>query len=169
MKPGFVSRLHQVGNALMRGLLVSPEFNVAMFTFLLHYPWEFLQVPFYESMPEMGHWEAIIFCTRATLGDVLISLGAFWAVALIFRDRNWIRFLCGSAIIIFITVGVAVTVVLEWHAAIVTERWQYDENMPVLPLLGTGISPLLQWIVLPVLTIWLVRRQILGQERINAM
>ncbi len=120
-------------------------------------------------MPELDHWEAIIFCTRATLGDVLIFLGAFWTVALIFRDRNWIRFPFGSAFIIFIAVGVAVTVVMEWHATIVAERWQYDEIMPVLPLLGIGISPLLQWIILPVLTIWLARRQILGQERINAM
>ena len=147
-------------------LHISPEFNVALFTFLLHYPWEFLQVPFYEQMPYLGHWEAIIFCTRATFGDVLISLGAFWAAALIFRNRNWIRSPNGAVLVVFIAVGLAVTVVLEWHATTVAERWQYSDAMPTLPLLGTGLSPVLQWIILPLLTVWLARRQILGQERL---
>ena len=30
--------------------------------------------------------------------------------------------------------------------------------MPVVPLLGVGLSPLLQWIVLPLVVLWLVRQ-----------
>jgi hypothetical protein len=32
--------------------------------------------------------------------------------------------------------------------------------MPVVPLLEVGLSPLLQWIVLPPLIVWFVRRQL---------
>ena len=54
----------------MRPLLATPEFNVALFAFLLNFPWEFLQVPFFAEMPTMAHWDAVLFCARATLGDV---------------------------------------------------------------------------------------------------
>ena len=40
------------------------------------------------------------------------------------------------------------------------ERWAYAERMPVIPLLEVGLSPLLQWIVVPPLIVWLVRRQL---------
>jgi hypothetical protein len=39
-------------------------------------------------------------------------------------------------------------------------RWSYAPAMPTLPILGTGVVPLLQLIVLPPLTIWFVRRQL---------
>jgi len=32
--------------------------------------------------------------------------------------------------------------------------------MPVIPLLGVGLSPLLQWVVLPPIVVWFVRRQL---------
>jgi hypothetical protein len=34
------------------------------------------------------------------------------------------------------------------------------KQMPRLPLLGTGLAPLLQWLLIPPLVAWLVRRQI---------
>ncbi len=44
----------------MKRLLVTPEFNVVLFAFLLNFPWEFLQVPFFAEMPAMVHWDAIL-------------------------------------------------------------------------------------------------------------
>jgi hypothetical protein len=32
--------------------------------------------------------------------------------------------------------------------------------MPRLPVIGTGLLPLLQWLVIPPLVLWFVRRQI---------
>lgn len=146
-----------------KGGLATPEFNVALFAFLLNYPWEFLQVPFYAEMPTMTHWDAVRFCTRAALGDVLIALLAFWSVAAV-RRRAWIRCPDAPALFGFVAVGVVVTMGLEWHATVLQERWQYGELMPVLPLLGTGLAPLLQWLLLPPLIVWLARRQLLGEE-----
>ena len=62
-------------------LLDTPEFNIALFAFLLNLPWEFWQVPFFAGMPR-------------------------------------------------------------------------------LPLLGTGMLPVLQWIVIPPLVLWFVKRQV---------
>jgi len=144
---------------LWQRILYSPEFNVVLFAFLLNYPWEFLQVPFFKGMPDADHWEAILFCSRATGGDALIALASFWAVALIWRDRHWIHQSKLLPLLGFIGFGVIITIGLEWHATVLTERWTYAENMPVLPVLGTGLLPVMQWIMLPPLIFWLVRRQ----------
>ena len=53
-----------------RSLSNTPELPVAMFSFLLHFVWEFLQVPTYAGMAEMAHWQGIKLCTSATIGDV---------------------------------------------------------------------------------------------------
>ncbi|MBA3517271.1 MAG: hypothetical protein H0T75_06445 [Rhizobiales bacterium] len=143
----------------MRRVVYAPEVNVLVFAFLLNFIWEFLQTPFFQSMPRLPHWEAVKLCTAATAGDAAIMLAAFWCVALMARTRRWIlsprwRHLAG-----FVGVGVAITVVLELLARS-TGRWEYSEAMPVVPALGIGVVPLLQWIVLPLLTAWFVRRQL---------
>ncbi|QOR38192.1 hypothetical protein HNO52_06465 [Billgrantia diversa] len=146
----------------LKRMLAAPEFNVALFAFLLNFPWEFLQVPLFVAMPEMAHWDAVLLCTRATLGDVLIALAAFWVVAGLSRNRQWLLCPDACSLLLFIAIGVVITVGLEWHATELQHRWQYAERMPALPLLGTGLVPLLQWVLLPPMILWLARRQILG-------
>ena len=67
------------------------ELHVALFAFLLNLPWEFLQVPLYAGMPVMPHWEAVQACIQAALGDVLITLMAYWSVAVWHRRHDWLR------------------------------------------------------------------------------
>lgn len=139
-----------------------PELNVAVFAFLLNYPWEFLQVPFFAGMSEAAHWDSIAFCSRAALGDAGIALAAFRTVAAMSRRRRWIVNPGVREGAWFVSVGLVITVVFEWMAIEVWGRWEYTPAMPTLPVLGTGALPLLQWIVLPPMLIWIVRRQILG-------
>ena len=139
-----------------------PEFNVAVFAFLLNYPWEFLQVPLFAGMAGAPHWEAIQRCAMATMGDILIMLIAYWLVAVIARRRYWIAAPTAAHLTMFVAVGVTITVLFEqlslrglWFGA-----WDYSPLMPVIPGIGVGLSPLAQWIVLPLLTAWFVRRQL---------
>ena len=67
-----------------------PEFNVIVFALLLNYPWEFLQVPLFADMPQAAHWDAIRTCTRATLGDGVIMLIAYWTDGLVACNRWWV-------------------------------------------------------------------------------
>ncbi|PAU80345.1 hypothetical protein CK501_07795 [Halovibrio salipaludis] len=143
-----------------RGWLYSPELNIILFAFLLNYPWEFLQVPFYRAMPQAAHWDAILFCSRATVGDALIALASFWWVALMSRSRRWVTHPSPWQVVNFSAFAVVITIILEWHATVVAGRWAYAEQMPVLPVIGTGLLPLLQWVILPPLIVWLVSRQI---------
>lgn len=147
-----------------RDLFASPEFNVGIFAFLLNYPWEFLQVPFFEGMAEAGHWESILFCSRAAVGDVLIALTAFGIVSLASGDRLWVLHSARRQQAGFILIGVVITVVIELLSTELWGRWEYATAMPTLPVLRTGVLPLLQWIVLPPLVLWMVRRQMIGSD-----
>jgi hypothetical protein len=115
------------------GILNQPEANVAIFAFLLNFPWEFLQVPFFAGMATAPHWEAIQFCTRASLGDAAIAVAAFWAVAVAVRSRRWIWHPRVPDVLGFVAIGVAITIVFEWLATGALGRWAYADIMPVVP------------------------------------
>ena len=139
-----------------------PELPVAMFSFLLHFVWEFLQVPTYAGMAEMRHWEGIKVCTAATFGDVGFALTAFWIASAAARNRYWIRKTTGRLVpsLTFIAVGVVLTVAFEYYYTQVSLRWSYSELMLLVPPFGTGLSPVLQWIVIPPIVLWLTRRHL---------
>lgn len=137
-----------------------PEVNVAVFSFLLHFVWEMWQIPFFLAIPNDPHWAGVAACTQATFGDAGISLVAFWCVAAMTRSRRWILDPSPSQVAGFVAVGLAITIIFEALATGPMERWTYSPSMPTLPILGTGIVPLIQWLLLPPLTIWFVRRQL---------
>ena len=53
-------------------------------------------------------------------------------------------------------------VFIEWLATSGhwVQSWSYLPAMPLLPGTGIGVAPLLQWVLLPLLTVWYVRRQL---------
>lgn len=145
-------------------LLALPEGNLLVFGLLLHYPWEFLQVPLFAGLAEAPHWEAVKFCSGAALGDAALTVVAYWLAAMV-AGRRWIVELPGRAVAVYLAAGLIATVSLEWVNAEVLGRWEYAGAMPTLPVLGTGLAPLVQWLVLPVLVLGIVRRQLRGAAR----
>lgn len=141
--------------------LRTPEWVLAMYLFLLHFVWEILQTPFFWSMPGMAHWTATLLCVRATLGDVVIGIACFSAVSLAWRDRGWFLAPHRAMLALYVGLGVLATLVLEMHA-LGTGRWAYAAAMPVLPGLGVGLVPVLQWLVLPPAALFILRRHHLG-------
>jgi hypothetical protein len=138
----------------------TPEFNVLVFSFLLNLAWEVWQILFFRGMADQPHWLGVKACTQATFGDAGIALAAFWVTAAYARTRSWILRPNRLDIAIFLGVGVVVTIIFEALATGMLERWAYNDAMPRLPVLGTGLLPLLQWLALPPLVLWFVRRQI---------
>jgi hypothetical protein len=61
----------------------------------------------------------------------------------------------------FIAVGVGITAAIEWLATrgYWFQSWGYSSWMPVIPGIGLGLSPLLQWVIVPLIVVWFVRRQ----------
>nr|WP_278002728.1 hypothetical protein [Nodosilinea sp. LEGE 06152] len=141
--------------------LNSPEFNVAIFSFLLSFFWEIQQMWFYHIPAGYSHFDIVRNCTLATVGDVVVMLISFWIVAVLSKSRQWLRHPNPNQISVFILVGVVITVVIEALATGLLSRWTYAESMPTIPILGTGLVPLSMWFIVPPLTIRFARRQIL--------
>ena len=122
----------------------------------LNLVWEIGQLPFYTLWHD-GSWQEISYAVaHCTTGDVLIALACAIAALAITRwhwpmpgRQSTLFLLC------FIALSVAYTIFSEWLNTTVRLSWAYSNLMPVLPLLGTGIAPLLQWISVPILAFWL--------------
>lgn len=134
------------------------EFDLLLLAFPMHFTWEILQAPLFRSMQEVSHMEGIRTCLHATLGDMAIMLLAYWLTALVARTRHWVARPSRSAIATWLLSGLATTIALEFYSTEVTHRWTYSASMWRLPLAGTGIAPLIQWILLPLLVLWYLRR-----------
>ena len=129
--------------------------------FLLNFPWEFLQVPFFATMTAIPHWDGVVACTRATLGDAAISLLAYWVASLRVGTRDWLSAPSVSGLRAYIATGLLITIAIErastgpWHAG----RTPHHARRPAL---GVGVVPLAQWVVLPLALVYLARRQMAG-------
>ena len=143
-------------------ILNAPELHISIFAFLLNFMWELLQMPLFGEFSEFPYYQIILHCTKATSGDVVISLAAFAGACLITRSRMWILTMNKSGVVSFLAIGLVITIAFELLATGPLNRWQYGELMPMIPVIGVGVSPVAQWIVLPLLQLWFVKRQIVG-------
>lgn len=98
----------------------------------------------------------------AVTHDALIMLLAHGVVAVAARSRRWIVAAKRGQLTLFITIGASVAAAIEWPAThgYWIANWSYLPTMPVVPGADIGLAPLLQWVVLPLLTVWFVRRQL---------
>jgi hypothetical protein len=145
-----------------RAVMDLPKLNIGIFAFLLSFPWEILQSPFFHGMTTARHWDAVRTCTLAALGDVGLMLLNFWIVARVGGGRRWPLEPTATRVAGFTGLGLVATTLFETLATRVWPRWHYSALMPTIPVLEVGLIPLLMWCVLPPLVVWFVRRQLRG-------
>ena len=122
----------------------------------LHFAWEMLQAPLFESMKGLSFAYATSLCARATLGDLAVTAGCYGAVAVVRGTRAWLLSPSAGSIAAYLALGVAATAALEVNAVYHAGRWSYAATMPLFA--GIGLAPLLQWLVVPLLALWVARR-----------
>jgi len=144
----------------------APELHVVIVAFLLNFVWEQLQMPLFAGFDDTHYYQVILHCRKATFGDVVISLVAFAGACLVTRSRNWISPMNKFGIAVFLAIGLVITIAFELLATGPLSRWQYGELMPTI--MGVGLSPIAQWLILPLIQLWLVRRQILGGRHLTS-
>jgi hypothetical protein len=143
----------------MKGLISLPELNIVFFSFLLNFVWEALQTPFFVDISDQIN-TIIWYRFHCTLGDVVITLGSFWLVALISKTRTWFLNPTKGKLLLFVAFGVSYTIFSEIKNVSWNKLWGYSDLMPVIPSIEVGIIPLIQWIIVPPLLIFIVRRQL---------
>lgn len=100
----------------------------------------------------------VVYVLHCAAGDALIAAGTL-ALALIgFAGEHWPGRGMRRVALATMALGVGYTVFSEWLNTEVRGAWAYRALMPVVPPFGTGLSPLLQWIVVPVVALWLAQR-----------
>jgi hypothetical protein len=144
---------------IMKRLTSIPELNIAFFSFLLNFVWEVLQTPFFLDISEKIN-TIVWYRFHCTVGDVMISLGSFWLVALISKTRTWFLNPTKKKLLLFVAFGVSYTIFSEIKNVSLNKLWAYSDFMPVIPYIDVGIIPLIQWIIIPPLLVLIVRRQL---------
>jgi hypothetical protein len=125
---------------------------------VLNFAWEMLQAPLYESMRGLPFWTATWNCTKASAGDVVIALVAYGCVAVLAGSRAWLLRPRATHVAGYLAVGLVLTVILEFVNVYVLGRWAYGPRMP--RVLGVGLAPLAQWLVVPFAVLGLARRYV---------
>jgi hypothetical protein len=133
-----------------------PVVKWAAWALLLNLLWEVGQLPYYAFASSVGPpgvaW-SVIHCTA---GDVGIALGSFGTAALATRRLDWPARRPQLGLAVALAVGLVWTVQSEWQNVYVRGAWAYASAMPTIS--GVGLLPILQWLVLPPMVLWAVRR-----------
>jgi hypothetical protein len=137
-------RQHTWLRAVARYLIVTGVLDLA---------WETAQLPLYTIWTTGTLAERAFAVVHCTGGDVLIAGATLLAAHMLIGTRQWPSRPSDGTALATVALGVAYTVFSEWLNTEVKGSWTYSELMPIVPLIGTGLSPLLQWIVVPVLAL----------------
>lgn len=130
---------------------------------LINYPWELAQMVFFRWWG--APWSVgMLAGLKAAVGDGLLVLALYAAGCAVFRSRDWILRPGPSAYAFLSVAGGLVAVAMEWHAA-AGGPWSYGSLAPMVPVLGVGLMPVVQMMVLPafvayLVRLWLVKRRV---------
>ena len=120
--------------------------------------WEIAQLPLYTIWSEGTAGSRAFAVLHCTAGDLLIALSLLAGALIVAGDPVWPGRRFGRVAALTLLGGLIYTVFSEWLNVEVRRSWAYSDLMPVLPPFGTGLSPMLQWIVVPTVALWMARR-----------
>ena len=127
--------------------------------FLLNLIWENVQAPLYEGYTNF--WDHFMMCFWASIVDAAVILLLYALFALWYKDTFWMKHLNWKKGLVLMLLGAAVAFGFEYWA-FENEVWAYTDRMPVVDVLEIGLSPLLQMMLLPLLTFYVSYRMLKG-------
>lgn len=119
--------------------------------------WEVAQLPLYTVWQKGSAREIAFAVVHCTGGDVLIASATLLSGLLLLGNSRWPEERYVAVAAFTIVAGLGYTAFSEWLNTSIRTSWTYTDLMPTLPALGIGLSPLAQWIVVPVAAFWLAR------------
>jgi hypothetical protein len=118
--------------------------------------WEAAHLPLYTLWQTGTSGEMLFAVAHCTLGDLLIAFAALTLSLVIAGHRDWPLRQFAVVAALALAFGLGYTVFSEWLNIVVRKSWAYSSLMPVVSLFGLdiGLSPLLQWMVVPALALY---------------
>jgi len=139
------------------GRLLGARFVPALAGFSLI--WEMAQFPLYTLWSSGSAAEIAFAALHCTFGDVLIGTGAPLLALIATRAGSPETWRPVRVAAVTVMLAVCYTAFSEWLNVVWRESWAYAPAMPTLPWLGTGVAPLLQWLVVPNAALWYALRK----------
>lgn len=129
-------------------------------SFLLHFSWEMMQAPLYQGFKGsfMSHILTCLFATAT--GDMLFTAVIYVAVAIALQNPKWIAtkqsYGHSATWLLPVLVGILLATSFELWAVYAVERWSYG-TMPLIPIVHVGLTPILQMVLIPLLSLSVAR------------
>jgi len=142
-----------------------PELSLISWSFFLNFFWEVVQTYFY-TLKDSPFRNMLYGWIHCTFGDVLLTLGSFWLVSIVSRNRRCSLKLNRLNFIGFIMIGIIGTVISERVNVHILKSWVYNQSMPIIPWLNVGLTPILQWVIIPPAAILLVKHHLLLNQEV---
>lgn len=127
----------------------------AVLAFVFHLSWEIGHLRFYTLAQDIDRVRVAAYVLHCVLGDVVLAISAFLAAALAVRRVAWPLSAPWRGGAVSTAVGIGFTIFSEWYNVYRVSAWAYTPDMPLI--VGIGLTPLLQWALIPPLMIALVR------------
>lgn len=139
-----------------KGLLMECTFNeffrrdsrrIFVVSIILNYPWERVQSSLYltKEGTAIPWWH----CMLASWGDGFLVLLMFWAGRVVFDNPAWFHRPGLRGYLFMAVTGMVLIIPLEWLMISSMEWWSYTAQMPLMPGIAVGVSPVAQMLLLP--------------------
>ena len=121
-------------------------FITLLLAFIINFAWEIIQGPLYIGFTySISH---IAFCGLASVADAIMVLLIYFVLTIIYKDLLWIKHINLQRTLIPILIG-GIGAILAEMRYLSLGNWSYASSMPVLPFVNAGLSPVLQFMLLP--------------------
>ena len=141
-------------NAATPGIIARAGLWSAL-AFVLNLTWEIAHVRLYTMRSAADGTSVAWALFHCTLGDVVIALAVFALAGIVLRRADWPGSRPWTGGVIFVIGAVAFTAWSEWYNVYRIGNWGYAASMPMI--FGIGLSPLLQWLILPPVMVGIYR------------
>lgn len=128
---------------------------LCLFSFTFNVVWEWAHLALYTGYDALGSgWQLVV---RVALGDVMYTLFIVLFIAACEKGLDWMgearlyEYVSASGMGFFVALFVE-------YKGLWLHRWSYSHAMPMLPILGVGLSPVLQMMVLVPLSVYIVKK-----------
>lgn len=121
-----------------------------LFSLIGHLLWEIAHIPLYTIWIEGSVGEIAFAILHCTGGDLFIAFSTLLLALFALGSGDWPRQNRAPVLLAAVVMGVGYTIFSEWLNITVREAWAYRDIMPVIPVIDAGLTPFLQWLVVPV-------------------
>lgn len=119
--------------------------------------WEIAQLPLYTIWRTGSTQDIIVAVLHCTAGDVVIASTALLLGLIIVGTNDWPKQRYLPVRVLVVLLGLIYTIYSE-RVNVANGVWAYSELMPVFPWLNLGLTPILQWILIPLFCFWKLKR-----------